>query len=156
MTPSPTNHRHANSWKFENQFFLTLTKKLSEWAIKFNRLFWDSGVHRDIVHTSHVIIAYTLYPPPKKKKQKKKKKTTTTKKQPNHPPPQKKKKKQQRKTKNKNKTKLKSGVISSGWADVENPYRLPRWWYVYIYMSSCWHHILTISLAIYRKLPGGR
>ena len=34
--------------------------------------------------------------------------------------------------------------------DKENPYRLSRGWYIYIYMSSSWHHILAISPAVYQ------
>ena len=175
LTTSPTNHRHANSWKFENQFFLTLTKKLSEWAIKFNRLFWDSGVHRDIVHTSHVIIAYTLYtPPPKKKKtttkkQKNKKNKQTNKKNKNkqtnkQTPPQKKKKTNKKKTKKnkkqkQNKTEKWCNLIRLSWCRksisiTEMVIYTKK--DIYIYMSSCWHHILTISIAVYRKLPGER
>ena len=44
-----------------------------------------------------------------------------------------------------------------GWTDRENPYRLSRASYIYIYMSSSSHNILTISpRCVYRNLPGGR
>ena len=44
----------------------------------------------------------------------------------------------------------------SVWTDIENPYRLSRasYTFIYMYMSNSWHYILTISPTI--NLPGGR